>query len=139
MSRIDQLREQIDACRAGGDDLQLPGLADLAQEVGEGNDPAEESIAREFDRVQAFDRAVVSALHDVDVPSAMLERLLAKTAAAADRHRVEILAPAIDAAANSPAGAQTGDATTVAAAPATSATAIPARLSRRWALAFAVA
>src|SRR4029453_1010408 len=133
MSRIDQLREQIDACRTGGDDLHSPDLGELAQAIGEGGAPADPAIVNEFDRSQRFDRAVVSALQDIAVPAGMLERLLAKTTAAADRLRAEILAPAIDAAVNSPAGAPT---TTVPAAPAT---ATPAMLSRRWMLASVVA
>jgi hypothetical protein len=135
MSRIDQLREQIDACRTGGDDLLSPDLAELAQAIGEGGAPADPAIVSEFDRSQRFDRAVVSALQDVAVPAGMLERLLAKTAAAG-RRPAGILAPAVDAAVKPPAGAPTGDVATVAPA---AATATPATLSRRWVLAFAVA
>jgi hypothetical protein len=78
MRRIDQLREQIDSCRAGSDDLHLPELAELARAV-----QVDQAVAAELDRAGQFDRAVVSALHDVPVPGGLLERLLEKSAGAA--------------------------------------------------------
>ncbi len=73
MNRITELREQIDACRPGSDDLALAGLADLAQAAA-----SDRAVAVELDRSQQFDRAVISALHDVPVPGDLLERLLAQ-------------------------------------------------------------
>ena len=78
MNRIDTLREQIDAVRPDSDDLSLPGLAALAQAAD-----TDRAVADELDRSQRFDRTVASALHDVPVPQDLLDRLLAKAAAAA--------------------------------------------------------
>jgi hypothetical protein len=86
MSRIDELRQQIDACRTGSDDLHLPELSELAQSIGQDgvakSGAVDANVAREFDRSQRFDRNVGSALHDVSVPAGLLEKLLAKTATA---------------------------------------------------------
>lgn len=76
MSKFDQLREQIDACRPGSEDLALPELAKLAQAV-----ELDQSVAAELGRSQAFDRAVMAAMHDVSIPSGLAERLLAVSAA----------------------------------------------------------
>lgn len=73
MNRLTELREQIDACRPGSDDLALAGLADLAQAA-----ESDRAVVAELDRSQRFDRAVVSALHEVPVPGDLLERLLAQ-------------------------------------------------------------
>jgi hypothetical protein len=79
MNRLTQLREQIDACRPGSDDLALPALAELAQAVASDRAvPGNHTVADEFDRAQRFDRAVVSALHEVPVPGDLLGRLLAQ-------------------------------------------------------------
>src|SRR5688572_2368552 len=75
MDKVLSLREQIDACRPGSDDLSLPGLAELAQAAQE-----DRAVAEELDRSQRFDRAVLSALHDVPVPGDLCERLLAQAA-----------------------------------------------------------
>lgn len=74
MSQSDKLREQIDACRAGSDDLALPELGELAQAAE--NDRA---VAAELARSHEFDRAIMSAMHDVSVPAGLLDRLLAAT------------------------------------------------------------
>jgi hypothetical protein len=92
MNRIEELRQQIDACRSGSDDLHLPELAGLARWVGEEENDAtvsRETVAGELDRSQRFDRSVVSALHDVSVPAGLLERLLSKTAAAENGDSVD--------------------------------------------------
>src|SRR2546426_12779898 len=70
-----RLREQIDACRPGGDDLALPALAELAQSIKD--DPA---LAEEVRCCQAFDCLVGAAIHDVSVPADLRERLIAATA-----------------------------------------------------------
>jgi len=86
MSRIDELRQQIDACRTGSDDLHLPELSELAQSIGRDGvatgSAVDAAVAREFDRSQRFDRTVGSALHDVSVPAGLLDRLLETTTAA---------------------------------------------------------
>jgi len=79
MSQLDQLREQIDACRPGSGDLALPQLAELAQTIEQ-----DQSVADELARSQQFDSAVAGAMHDVPVPAGLLERLLAATSEAAE-------------------------------------------------------
>jgi hypothetical protein len=127
MNRIDELREQIDACRAGSDDLHLPELAGLAQAVGHDgaaeNTADETAIAREFDRSQRFDRSVVSALHDVSVPAGLLERLLAQTAAA-KLEGTATLEGSVDRAVESADTTPAGEASVVKAP--------TSRTSRRW-------
>jgi hypothetical protein len=71
MSQIQRLREQIDACRGGSDDLALPALAELARAA-----QTDHAVADELARSQHFDRATRAALHDVPVPSGLVERLL---------------------------------------------------------------
>jgi hypothetical protein len=71
MSDIRQLREQIDACRPGSDDLALPGLAELAQAAAQ-----DRAVAEELARSQQFDKAVAAAMHDVPIPAGLLDRLL---------------------------------------------------------------
>jgi hypothetical protein len=78
MSRYDQLREQIDACRPGSRDLSLPALAELSQALDD-----DSGLATEFARSQSFDKAIGAALADVPVPPGMIDRLLAATADAA--------------------------------------------------------
>src|SRR5687767_10428691 len=73
MSRFHQYREQIDACRAGSDDLALPALADLATAV-----EGDRALAEEVARSQRFDQTVAAAMHDLPVPDGLAERLLAK-------------------------------------------------------------
>ena len=77
MSQKPNYREQIDACRPGSDDLSLPALAELAGAV-----ESDRAVADEFARAQRFDHAVSVAMHDVPLPTGLLERLEAKLAAA---------------------------------------------------------
>ena len=78
MDRLDQERvlEQIDACRQGTagqrtDDLRDPALSDLAQAVAENDERAGRMLAQ----VEAADAAISAALHDVEVPDDLAERL----------------------------------------------------------------
>lgn len=73
-----QYRELLDACRPGSDDLAQPDMA-VARAALEEN-PA---LRRQAARMEQFDRAVASAMHDVSVPEGLKERLLAKLAKAA--------------------------------------------------------
>jgi len=72
MSRVSHLREQIDACRPGSDDLALPALAELADAVEQ-----DRAVAEALARSQRFDQAVAAAMHDVSVPAGLADRLLA--------------------------------------------------------------
>lgn len=80
-----ELLERIDACRAGSEDRN-----ELALEGAE---------ARAIcDRVQAIDRAVGAAMHDVPVPVGLSERLLAHlaTAQVADAAEAQTPSPTAD-------------------------------------------
>jgi hypothetical protein len=74
MTEIRKLREQIDACRPGSDDLALPALADLAAAADR-----DAAVAAELARSQRFDQAVSVALHELPVPAGLMERMLAAT------------------------------------------------------------
>lgn len=129
MNRIDELRQQIDAFRAGSDDLHRPELADLARAIGPGGGAADPAVAREFDRAQRFDRCVVSALHDVAVPPGLLEKLLAQASTPPSDDQPAVLDGTI-AAATRDAIATVDDSAVNVPSP-------PARVSRRWALSLA--
>jgi hypothetical protein len=84
MSLSPQLREQIDACRPGSDDLALPALADLAAAL-----PGDAALREEFARSRQFDQAVAAALHDLPVPAGLAERLLAAMVARGSQAEVD--------------------------------------------------
>jgi hypothetical protein len=117
MNRIESLREQIDACRPGSDDLALSGLAELA-----GAAEQDRAVAAELDRSQRFDRAVISALHDVPVPGDLLERLLAGASGDSNADRALTTVGSSDA---------------VVVSAGSAALSAPARVSRRWIIALA--
>jgi hypothetical protein len=64
------IRERIDACRPDSDDLQLPELAEVAQQVQ--HDPAAQ---RRMQQVNRIDRRIQTAMHAVSVPEGLLARL----------------------------------------------------------------
>lgn len=73
------LREALEACRPGSDDLSLPELADLARAAGES------SVWRDaLASVRQSDEAISRALQDVDIPAGLEHRLLAAVEAQAD-------------------------------------------------------
>jgi hypothetical protein len=96
MNLIQRLREQIDACRAGSDDLTLPAMEDLARAAEH-----DHAVAAELARSQQFDRAVAGAMHDVELPTGLLDRLL--VAAQADNPADEVCLPLPNEPASSPA------------------------------------
>ena len=67
------IREGIDACRSGHDDLRLPELADVARAVIE-----DAAVASHFARVQHCDAKIQAALHEVVIPEGLKGRLLAR-------------------------------------------------------------
>jgi hypothetical protein len=67
-----QIREQIDACRPGSDDLALPELAEVAAAVEQDG-----AVAAELARSQRFDQAVSVAMHELPLPAGLAERVLA--------------------------------------------------------------
>jgi hypothetical protein len=122
MNRIAPLREQIDACRPGSDDLTLPELAALAQAVEQ-----DRAVATELDRSSQFDRVVISALHEAPVPADLLDRLLAQAA------RNSGVADAVSTAPPA-AGAAVSLAADAAVSP-TAGAVTTRRVSRRWLIA----
>ena len=77
MNRTQELREQIDACRPGSDDLSLPELVKLREAV-----ERDAEVARELERSQRFDRTVMAAMQDVEIPVGLADRLLKAASAA---------------------------------------------------------
>lgn len=71
------LREQLDACRAGSDDLQLPELADLATRVS-----SDAQVAQDLAALHQADHELRSQLVEVKVPEGLAARLLSQLAAA---------------------------------------------------------
>jgi len=73
-SRIPDPRilELLEACRPGHDDLADPAMAPLAAELA-----AHSELASLRDRLEEVDGAIGQAMHDVDVPEGLAERLLA--------------------------------------------------------------
>jgi hypothetical protein len=68
-----EMREAMDACRAGSDDLGLPELAQVADSLA-----ADSGARRVFDRIQRLDKRIAAAAHDVPVPAGLAERILAR-------------------------------------------------------------
>jgi hypothetical protein len=119
-SAINELREEIDACRPGSADLALPGLARLADAA-----QSNPEVAGEIARSQRFDGLLAEALDDVPIPAGLAERLLARAASQRLQASVEAALVSADPAATS---------ATVSLAPATESAdlaASPERPTRR--------
>jgi hypothetical protein len=67
--------EQIEACRPGSDDLQLPEVSDAG--AGIDTDPSVHAL---YAKSQRYDTAVSRAMHEVAVPDGLADRLLARLA-----------------------------------------------------------
>src|SRR5262245_65951838 len=76
MNDIQRLREQIDSCRPGSDDLTLPELSELRQAAEH-----DRAVAQSRWHSHQFDKAVAAALQDVPVPAGLLDRVLASQTA----------------------------------------------------------
>jgi hypothetical protein len=70
-----ELREALDACRPGSDDLRQPEMASLAAAVD--SDPRWQAA---WARAQRCDAAIQQAFAEVSVPAGLCERLLATVA-----------------------------------------------------------
>jgi hypothetical protein len=68
-----QLREMIDACRPGRDDLHEPELSALADHLAQ-----DEDARRVWEKSQRLDAALSAAFRDVPVPADLESRLLAR-------------------------------------------------------------
>ncbi len=71
MTRSNPFRREIDVCRPGSNDLQLPELANLASVVA--SDPR---VAKDLEASHAGDIVLCEALHDVAIPSGLSDRLM---------------------------------------------------------------
>jgi len=71
------LREALEACRSGSDDLSLPEMADLAREAANSTEWRDA-----LKSVQRVDITISRALRDVAIPEGLEARLLAAVAAA---------------------------------------------------------
>jgi hypothetical protein len=67
------IRDAMDACRAGSDDLRLPELALVADRLA-----SDDGARRLFERIQRLDERIAAATHDVPVPAGLAERILAR-------------------------------------------------------------
>lgn len=77
----DHLRQLMDACRPGSDDLSLPEMAALTAALRQ-----DASMRSEWESRQRSDRRLAGAMHDVSVPAGLAERILA----AAERARAPL-------------------------------------------------
>lgn len=77
----DHLRQLMDACRPGSDDLSRPEMAALAAALGQ-----DAAMHSEWESRQRSDRRLAGAMHDVSVPPGLAERILA----AAERARAPL-------------------------------------------------
>jgi hypothetical protein len=114
MNQHDPIRELIDACRPGSDDLGLPEAEELADRIAQ-----DDAVASWRARTERFDRAIAEAFGVVNVPAGLEARLLA----AASERRPQAADPLSPVAADGPQPAATQ----------------PARGRRHWLLAGSVA
>ncbi|MHB1036978.1 MAG: hypothetical protein ACYC0Y_20365, partial [Pirellulales bacterium] len=75
-----RIRESIDACRPGSDDLNAADLSFLAAELAK-----DARLRVAYDRVQKLDVKIAAAFQDVPVPEGLRERLLARLEEAASQ------------------------------------------------------
>lgn len=131
-----EIRDAIESCRPGSDDLSLPEMAQLAEALS-----ADAGLRASFNRVQRLDRRIAAATRDVSVPGGLAERILARLqvpAANRDMVRSEQAAstdamPAIATALGSVATVATADDKNLASSPSPP---LARRFSRRaWSLA----
>lgn len=71
--RDPHLREAIEACRPGSDDLHSPEMASLREQLA-----ADPELQQFYDRVKHFDRRLAEAFRDVPVPEGLEARILAR-------------------------------------------------------------
>ncbi len=77
MSRINPLREAIEACRPGHRDLELPEMAELREQLA-----LDAELRAMYEWTQQADAAVAQAFRRVEVPEGLEDRLLATLDAA---------------------------------------------------------
>lgn len=70
-----RLQTLLDACRVDSDDLSLPEMGELATALRK-----DDALRQEWDRRQRSERVVREAMHDVQAPVGLAERILAAAA-----------------------------------------------------------
>jgi hypothetical protein len=76
------LRQRMDGCRIGSDDLSLPEMSELSAALR--NDAA---LREEWESRQRSERLIAAAMDELPVPAGLADRILA-AAAACDGHRL---------------------------------------------------
>ena len=67
-----KLHEMIDACRPGSEDVELPEMAPLADQI-----VADADLRSRYQRTQQLDARLVRAIDEIAVPAGLHERILA--------------------------------------------------------------
>ena len=115
----EHLREQLEACRPGSDELREPEMTALAEQLA--RDP---ELRAQWERIGQFDAAVAEAFDEVPVPPELADRLLTALGAADASNQpspldeIPLDEPLLQTATTSP---------------------VPRRRSRRWAIVAATA
>lgn len=73
--RDPRVREAMEACRPGHDDVSDLGLAFLASHLA-----SDAALSREFRRLKRLDQSLADAFQDVPVPEGLADRILARLA-----------------------------------------------------------
>ena len=68
-----RIREAMEACRPGSDDLEDPALVFLAEQLA-----ADPKLGHVFERLQRLDGTVAEAFGDVPVPDGLADRITAR-------------------------------------------------------------
>lgn len=76
------LRQRMDACRIGSDDLALPEMSDLSAALR-----IDAALREEWESRQRSERLIVAAMEDLPVPAGLADRILA-AARACDGNRL---------------------------------------------------
>jgi hypothetical protein len=128
-----RIREAMEACRPGSDDLADPAMAFLAEKLA-----ADPELAEAFGRLQLIDASVAEAFRDVPVPEGLADRINARLAAVRNGQKAAAEAPqagevlAFEVASSEPVSSDRVSSEPDRSEPVAWAT---PRLSRRWVLA----
>ncbi len=100
------LRQRMDACRIGSDDLSLPEMAALAAALR-----TDAALRGEWEGRQRSERLIAGAMHELPVPAGLADRILAAAAACQVRPLAEPTEQAIACAADAGADVELQPAT----------------------------
>jgi hypothetical protein len=68
-----EIRDAMESCRPGSDDLNLPEMSPLAEALA-----ADPELRGTFSRIERLDRQITAATRDLPVPGGLAERILAR-------------------------------------------------------------